>query len=40
MNTGHCNNCNWDNQWLDDNGKCISCWIDEDDKNIDEVYGS
>jgi len=33
MNNGTCVICNWDNQWRDDNGKCISCWIDEDDES-------
>ncbi len=26
-----CKICWWKNQWLDKNGKCISCWIDEDE---------
>jgi len=36
-NKTQCNVCSWDNQWRDKNGKCISCWMDEDDRQIEGI---
>ena len=32
MKIGNCRVCNWDKQWLDDSSKCISCHIDDEER--------